>query len=99
MLSIEQGAEYAGHDRWNWWVWLEGTPAELDEIERVVYVLHPSFHNPVREVDDRPSKFRLETSGWGTFTIHAKAFHRDGRETPLEHYLSLVYPDGTATVA
>jgi transcription initiation factor IIF auxiliary subunit len=71
----------------------------LDDIDRVVYILHPTFHNPVREVEDRGSKFRLETSGWGTFTIHAKAVHRDGRETPLHHDLKLVYPDGTPTFA
>ncbi|MGH9406451.1 MAG: pYEATS domain-containing protein [Terriglobia bacterium] len=98
-LSIEQGAQYLGNERWKWWVWVEGTAAELDDIGRVVYVLHPTFHNPVREIKDRSSKFRLETSGWGTFRIHAKAVHLDGHETPLEHNLVLVYPDGTPTPA
>jgi transcription initiation factor IIF auxiliary subunit len=98
-LSIEQGAEYIGHDRWRWWVWLEGSPSELDDVERVMYILDPTFHNPVREVEDRGNKFRLETSGWGTFTIRAKAFHRGGHETLLKHDLKLVYPDGTPTFA
>jgi transcription initiation factor IIF auxiliary subunit len=98
-LSIQQTAHYLGHDYWKSSVWLEGSPEELDNVDRVVYILHPTFHNPVREVDDRSTKFRLDTSGWGTFTIHAKAVHRDGRETPLEHDLVLLYPDGTRTVA
>ena len=98
-LSIQQDAHYLGHDRWKWSVWLEGTPEELDDVGRVVYILHPSFHNPVREIEDRTTKFRLDTSGWGTFTIHARAVHRDGRETLLEHDLVLLYPGGTPSLA
>ncbi len=98
-LSIEQDARYAGKDRWTWSVWVEGNPSQLDDIDRVVYILHPTFHNPVREVEDRNSKFRLDTSSWGTFTIRAKAIHRDGSETSLRHDLKLVYPDGTPTFA
>ena len=98
-LSIQQEAHYLDHDYWRWSVWLEGTPRELDDVERVVYILHPTFHDPVREVTDRASKFRLDTAGWGTFTIRAKAFHRDGRETALKHDLELLYPDGTPTLA
>lgn len=98
-LSIQQSEEYQGSDRWRWSVWLEAEPPELDSIDHVIYILHPTFINPVRRVDDRATNFRLDTSGWGTFTIHAKIFHRDGRETALEHALVLLYPDGTATLA
>jgi transcription initiation factor IIF auxiliary subunit len=98
-LSIQQDAQYLGHERWAWSVWLEGTRDELDRIEHVMYVLHPTFHNPVRLVTDRSSNFRLDTSGWGTFTIHAKAVHQDGTETHLKHDLVLLYPDGTPTLA
>ena len=72
-LSIRQDSAYAGGDRWRWSVWLEGPPEELDSIDHVTYILHPTFHEPVREIRDRSTKFRLDTSGWGTFTIHAKA--------------------------
>jgi transcription initiation factor IIF auxiliary subunit len=68
-------------------------------VSHVMYVLHPTFHNPVRLVTDRSSNFRLDTSGWGTFTIHAKAVHQDGTETHLKHDLVLLYPDGTPTLA
>ena len=98
-LSIQQEARYLDHDYWKWSVWLEGAPEELDDVERVVYILHPTFHDPVREVRDRATKFRLDTAGWGTFTIRAKAIHRDGRETALRHDLVLLYPDGTPTLA
>lgn len=98
-LSIQQSQEYASRDFWRWAVWIDGPDEELDSIDHVVYILHPTFHHPVREVHDRATKFRLETSGWGTFTLHAKAVHTDGRETVLAHELELLYPDGTPTLA
>jgi hypothetical protein len=49
--------------------------------------------------DRCPSSFRLDTSGWGTFTIFANVFHKNGRSTSLQHDLVLLYPDGTPTLA
>jgi transcription initiation factor IIF auxiliary subunit len=98
-VSIQQDASYLGNDRWTWSVELNGTPAELDDVDHVVYVLDPTFHNPVREIRDRVTNFRLTTSSWGTFTLYATVIHRDGHETPLEHNLVLLYPDGKPTLA
>jgi transcription initiation factor IIF auxiliary subunit len=98
-LSIQQSERYVGNSRWQWSVWLNGESDELDSIDHVVYILHPTFIDPVRRVDDRTTNFRLDTSGWGTFTIHARIVHRDGHETALEHNLVLLYPDGTPTMA
>ncbi len=98
-LSIQQHQEFVGHGRWKWSVWLDGPPEELDSVDHVLYILHSTFHKPVREVSDRATNFRLDTSGWGTFTIRANVAHRDGRETLLAHELVLLYPDGTPTLA
>jgi len=98
-LVMCQDETYIGKDRWEWSVWVDGPPEELDALDRVVYVLHPTYHDPVRTVKDRARKFRLSTSGWGTFTIHAKAIRKDGEETLLVHELVLRYPDGMATLA
>jgi transcription initiation factor IIF auxiliary subunit len=98
-LRLEQSSEYHGNDWWKWSVWLEGTDAELDDIDYVEYTLHATFANPVRKIDDRVSKFRLETSGWGTFTLYAKARHKDSNQTELQHELQLFYDDGTPTSA
>jgi hypothetical protein len=46
----------------------------------------------------RSTNFRLDASGWGTFTIHANLVHRDTHETSLNHNLVLVYPNGTPTL-
>ena len=80
-------------------MWLDGPADELNSIDHVMYILHPTFHQPVREIDNRQTKFRLDTFGWGTFTIQAKAVYKDGREALLQHDLVLLYPDGTPTTA
>ena len=91
-LSIQQEQQYVGHDRWKWAVWLTGNPVELDQIDHVIYILHPTFPSPVREVKNRSTKFRLDTAGWGVFLIRATVKHKNGKETSLTHYLKLGYP-------
>jgi transcription initiation factor IIF auxiliary subunit len=98
-IRIEQGFKYQGDDYWDWWIWIEGAQEELDQIDRVIYILHPTFPSPVREVKDRSTKFRMKTAGWGVFQIRATVRHKDGRETPLTHYLRLEYPGQAPTRA
>lgn len=98
-LTIKQDFEYQGDDRWKWWIWIEGSNEELDRIDRVIYILHPTFANPVRTVTNRTSKFLLRTAGWGTFLIRAKVIDKDGKETLLKHYLELKYPHSTSMTA
>jgi transcription initiation factor IIF auxiliary subunit len=80
-------------------VWLDGAPEELDSVDHVSYILDSTFHNPVRLIADRSTNFRLDTSGWGTFTIHANVAHKNGSEAILKHNLVLLYPSGEATLA
>ncbi len=91
-LKIKQDYEYRGNDWWRWWVWIDGQEAELDKISHVIYTLHPTFPNPVQTVENRGTKFRLETAGWGVFRLYAKVVYKDGKETYLEHNLELEYP-------
>jgi transcription initiation factor IIF auxiliary subunit len=98
-LRIQQGYHYQGDDWWDWWVWVEGPDEVLDEVAFVEYTLHPTFPNPVRTVRDRTTKFRLDTRGWGVFTIYVKVVAKDGSAVMLSHALELSYPDGTPNVA
>jgi transcription initiation factor IIF auxiliary subunit len=98
-LSIKQGFKYEGDDYWSWWVWLDGSPGELNNVSSVTYTLHRTFPNPVRTITDRASKFKLETAGWGVFQIKATARLSNGSLERLTHYLELEYPDGTPTTA
>jgi len=72
---------------WEWNIFIEGAPAELDRIRCVEYSLHPTFPNPVRLVCDRPSRFQLTARGWGTFTVGIKIMLKDGSLRQLNHPL------------
>lgn len=96
--KIAQGFKFEGDDWWSWWIWIEGEKADLDEIAYVIYTLHSTFKNPVRKIDDRASKFKLKTEGWGTFTIYARVVLKNKKEIPLEHELYLEYEDGSKNI-
>jgi transcription initiation factor IIF auxiliary subunit len=96
--KIAQDFKYEGDDWWTWWVWIEGSKNDLDLVDYVIYTLHSTFRNPVRKITNRESKFRLETEGWGTFTIYAKVVLKNKEEIPLEHELNLEYPSGMKSV-
>ncbi len=92
-LSIKQEAVSTGKDWWSWSVWLDGTAEELKKVDHVVYTLHPTFPNPVREIKDRSSQFRLDSAGWGEFEIYIEIVPKDGRSTMLKHWLRLSSPE------
>jgi len=98
-LKIKQEATYAASDWWKWSVWLDGTAKELDQVDHVVYTLHPTFPTPIRRVDDRESSFRLESAGWGEFEIYLSIFLKDGRTRKRKHWLRLRYPEPKRVVA
>jgi transcription initiation factor IIF auxiliary subunit len=93
-MKIAQDQEYEGGDWWSWSVWIEAHPVELEKIEKVVWRLHPTFPEPVREVSNRKEKFRLETGGWGTFRVRAEVVMKGGAKAALSHDLKLQYPGG-----
>ena len=94
-IQIAQSSTPVGPGHWRWSVWLEGPAPELDGLDHVVYTLHSTFSEPVRVVHDRASAFRLDSSGWGEFDLHAALHHRDGRVDKLKHWLVLGTGDGT----
>jgi transcription initiation factor IIF auxiliary subunit len=62
-----------GGGRWDWSIFVNGTPEEIAKINCVVYHLHPTFPNPDRKVcnpgTDSSKAFQLSSNGWGTFTV------------------------------
>jgi hypothetical protein len=91
-MRIKQDATYEGSDRWKWSVWVDATEEELRQIEYVEYILHPTFAEPNRRVEDRSSKFRLDSSGWGEFTVRAVVMNKEGEKKNLRRWLRLEYP-------
>jgi hypothetical protein len=87
-LEIKQSATYKGGDRWDWSVWVDGTKAELEKVKSVTYRLHETFPDPVRVRTSRSEKFRLDSSGWGEFTILVN-IDAGGKKIIRRHYLKL----------
>jgi len=66
------------------------TPEALAQVERVVYFLHRTFKNPIRETKDAKNNFALRTAAWGEFTIRADIYFKN-RANPirLSRYLNI----------
>ena len=91
---IAPSQDYKGHDYWDWSAWIEAEPpAALRQIQRVVWILHPTFKRSRVESTDVDHAFRLDTSGWGTFLLRAELHLSDGSTTTIKHMLELTEPD------
>jgi transcription initiation factor IIF auxiliary subunit len=88
-LRLKNSSAWQGKDRWKWSVWVDGKQESIEEIDRVEYILHPTFPDPVRLVTNRASNFKLESKGWGEFMIHANVLTKSGRTLRLNHWLKL----------
>jgi hypothetical protein len=88
-LGIQQTAGAAKDGRWDWSVWIDGPDADLDQVDTVEWVLHPTFSVPIVRVNERQSKFRLDSSGWAEFEINAHLTATDGGHQHLKHWLRL----------
>lgn len=98
-IQVKNDWDYVGNDRWDWEIYVTSEDqAELDDINSVKYVLHPTFKNPIREVKNPQGGFRLKTNGWGTFKINVFINLKNGKVIKREHRLELQYnpPSGTS---
>lgn len=60
--------------------WLDADDSKtLADVDKVVYVLHPTFKNPVREIKDQQSSFAMNTYAWGEFNLKALVYFKNGR--------------------
>jgi transcription initiation factor IIF auxiliary subunit len=62
----------------------------LTQVVRVVYRLHPTFRNPLREVRSRENDFGMATFAWGEFNLKAKVYFANGKTIDLERYIDFV---------
>jgi transcription initiation factor IIF auxiliary subunit len=76
-------------DQYQWRVFVKDKESVLDSIERVTYLLHPTFVNPLRVIKDRKNKFELVSIGWGEFDIDITIKFKEGKETKQTYYLDL----------
>lgn len=90
---IAQSQKYLGNDYWSWSSWIEASPDALQEIDRVVWILHPTFRPSRIERRSRETQFRLDTAGWGTFRLRADLHKPSGELVSISHMLELAYPN------
>jgi hypothetical protein len=90
---IAQDQQYVGGDYWNWSAWIEASPDSLAQIDHVTWLLHPSFTPSRVESRSADSKFRLDSSGWGTFRLRAEVHTKAGDSIAVSRMLKLTYPD------
>lgn len=96
---IEQNENYIGDDCWEWSAWIEADSQDMDEIKSVTWVLHPTFIPSRIETEDRESKFRIDTSGWGTFMLRAELTLKNEQGMKIiRRMLRLHYPDEADSV-
>jgi hypothetical protein len=88
-LKIAQDSTRKSSRYWSWRAWIEGSPDELDGIDEVVWILHPTFTNPIRSIKSRETKFRLDTSGWGEFKLRAEVHPKSGPVQRMSHWVKL----------
>lgn len=93
--ELLETSEYIGDGLWRWSISLP-SDAPLDEIERVVYTLHPTFSKPVRKVLVPENGFAVQDITSAPFTVYARIVYKDGTEQLLEKALHLT-PRSTAT--
>lgn len=63
----------------------------LDDVEKVIYHLHPTFNFPDRTSTDRQSNFEIATAGWGEFNMTAEIFFRGGKpKLVIERYVNFL---------
>ena len=96
---IAQDFDYAGNDYWHWRAWIEAEPAMMQAVDKVVWLLHPSFKRTRITTANRSSGFMLKASGWGTFRLRAEVVLNSGESRTLSKTLKLEYPDDHATAA
>lgn len=91
-IKLKNAWSYKGDDRWDWELFVDSEdPAELEAVDRVKYILHPTFPKPIKEIQDPSEGFRLKTNGWGTFETKAFVYLKNGEKIHLVHELDLEY--------
>jgi transcription initiation factor IIF auxiliary subunit len=84
-----------GREHYHVRVFLKGPAERLDEIERVEYLLHPTFRERSRQSDDRKSGFAIEFWTWGQFDIDITLALRGGGRETMRYFLRYSLPHDT----
>jgi hypothetical protein len=79
-----------GYDTYAWCIYLDVDRDELNNVQEVEYILHPSFPNPVRVIRNAKHCFALESEGWGGFVLHTRIILNNGDIVRDRYNLELI---------
>ena len=86
-MKINQTSKRKNDRLWSWSISLAASNEELDQVDKVIYHLHPTFRKSEVVKTNRSRNFRLDASGWGTFVVRIEIFYNDGNTEELRHRL------------
>jgi len=86
-----------GREHYNLRIWLAGPEGELDQVQNVEYLLHPSFRNRLMNATERSDNFAISIWTWGMFAIQATIHYKNGQVEHQEFYLSYDLPEDDET--
>jgi transcription initiation factor IIF auxiliary subunit len=84
-----------GREHFHLKIWLDGPDDELDQVEKVEYLLHPTFRFRKKSSSNRMEKFAISIWTWGMFNIEATIHYNNGTTEKREYYLSYELPVDT----
>jgi transcription initiation factor IIF auxiliary subunit len=70
-------------------LYIDAKQEVLEEIDEVLYTLHPTFPEPVRRHRNVETCFALQSDAWGTFPSTCEVHWKDGRVDLLGYQLDL----------
>lgn len=76
--------------RYDWCVFLDEDEKTLRKIDYIKYVLHPTYSNPEKIVNNPKEKFALYSSGLGSFNILIEVFTKDKKIIKTNYFLKLL---------
>jgi TIR domain/prokaryotic YEATS domain len=79
---------------YKWKVFMDEPADKLALVKSVEYRLHSSFTNPIRMVENRDTRFALQSEGWGEFIINITIYLNDGTVEHSKYPLDLHKPRG-----
>jgi transcription initiation factor IIF auxiliary subunit len=74
-------------------VWIDGSDGELNRIDRVEYLLNPTFTRPLRRSSNLENKFGITFWTWGMFNIQVELSFKDGTTDRFVYYLTYSLPE------
>ncbi|MBC7686991.1 MAG: hypothetical protein H7211_02305 [Aquabacterium sp.] len=81
-ITVDNTATPGSNGNYNWTVFIKTDAATLNSIDRVEYLLNPTFANPQVSSNNKATNFGYSAKGGGEFQIKAKVIFKDSRRQP-----------------